>query len=76
VSGSWIDDRLWAAAGQDFNPDSGIYKFWRSLRAEGISLGVPLTPEIETPVGVQQGFSSGQVVVWTPDGGASLAEDP
>jgi uncharacterized protein with LGFP repeats len=73
MSGSWIDDRLWGAAGQNFNPESAIYRYWRELRADGTALGVPLTPEVETPVGVQQGFSSGHVIVWTPD--ASLADD-
>ncbi len=76
MAGSWIDDRLWAAAGQDFNPDSAIYKFWRQMRADGTALGLPMTPEIDTPVGVQQGFSSGQVVVWTAETGAMLADDP
>jgi len=76
MAGSWIDDRLWAVAGQDFNPDSAIYKFWREQRAGGANLGLPVTPEIETPVGVQQGFSSGLVVVWNADNGASLASDP
>jgi uncharacterized protein with LGFP repeats len=76
MAGSWIDDRLWAAAGQDFNPDSAIYKQWRQLRSEGVALGVPITPEIDTPVGVQQGFSGGYVIVWTAESGATLANDP
>ena len=76
MAGSWIDDRLWAVAGQEFNPDSAIYKFWRLMRTNGTPLGVPLTPEIDTPVGVQQGFSSGQVVVWTAESGPALADEP
>lgn len=75
MAGSWIDDRAWAATGQDFNPDSAIYKFWRQLRADGESVGLPVTPEIDTPVGVQQAFSSGLVIGWTPGEGAYLADD-
>ena len=76
MSGSWIDDRVWAASGQPLNTDAAIYQYWRQLRAEGIYLGLPVTPEIETPVGVQQGFSSGRVIVWSAQDGVSLADDP
>jgi uncharacterized protein with LGFP repeats len=75
MAGSWIDDRLWAVEGAEFNPDGAIYKLWRKLRSEGTYLGIPLTPEIETPVGVQQGFSSGMVLGWSTEQGAYVASD-
>lgn len=77
MSGSYIDHAVWSSAGQDFNPDSAIYKYWRSLRQADPSqfIGVPITPEIQTEVGVQQGFSSGAVINWSPDTGAELANE-
>jgi uncharacterized protein with LGFP repeats len=77
VTDSYIDDRIWAVQiGEGlFNPDGAIYKYWRSLRDEADPpqyLGVPVTPEIETEVGVQQAFASGAVITWNPDTGASL----
>lgn len=76
MPGSWLDDRIWSAATMnDFNPDSAIYKFWRELRNSGIYLGAPVTPEITTPVGTQQGFASGAVINWSPDEGATLAAE-
>jgi uncharacterized protein with LGFP repeats len=75
MSGSWIDDQVWAASGQPCNTESAIYKYWRELRTEGVYLGLPVTPEIETPVGTQQGFSAGRVIVWNAADGASLADD-
>jgi len=75
--GSYIDDVVWASAIGDgnFNPDGAIYKYWRSLRQADPPqyLGVPVTPEIQTDVGVQQGFSSGAVISWNADTGAELA---
>lgn len=75
--GSYIDDRLWATVigESQFNPDGAIYKYWRSLRQADPAqyLGVPVTPEIQTEVGVQQGFSSGAVISWNADTGAELA---
>lgn len=77
MTGSYIDDVLWAAAigNGNFNPDSAIYKYWRSLRQADPPqyLGVPVTPEIQTEVGTQQGFSSGAVINWNQDTGAELA---
>ena len=75
--GSYIDDQLWGTVigpGQ-FNADSGIYRYWRSLRQADPPqyLGVPVTPEIQTEVGVQQGFASGAVINWSPETGAELA---
>jgi hypothetical protein len=79
MSGSWIDDVLWRAVITDLplNPDGAIYKYWRSLRQADPPqyIGVPVTPEIETPVGVQQGFSSGAVINWNSDTGAELANE-
>lgn len=75
MAGSWIDDQVWAVAGIPYNGDSAIAKFWRQLRADGVYLGLPVTPEIDTPIGKQQGFSSGRVVNWNETDGASLADD-
>jgi len=79
VSGSYIDDRLWATViGEGhFNPDGAVYRYWRALKSADPPqyLGVPVTTEIETPVGVQQGFASGAVINWSPDSGAELAND-
>lgn len=76
MPGSWIDDQSWAAVEQTFNPDGAIFKYWRQLRSDGVYLGLPVTPEIDTPEGVQQAFSSGRVIGWTAEGGAYLADDP
>jgi hypothetical protein len=77
MTGSYIDDVLWATViGPDhFNPDGAIYKYWRGLRQADPPqyLGVPVTLEIETEVGVQQGFSSGAIISWSPETGAELA---
>ena len=79
MTGSYIDDRLWHAILPDLvlNPDAGIYRYWRSLRMADPPqyLGCPVTPEIETEVGVQQGFSSGAVINWSAETGAELAND-
>lgn len=75
--GSYIDDQIWGnpQTGVDFNPDTAIYKYWRELRAADPPqfIGIPVTPEIQTEVGIQQGFSSGAVINWSPDTGAELA---
>lgn len=76
MAGSWIDDQVWSAASIPWNPDSAIGKLWRQLRSEGKPIGLPVTGEIETPVGVQQGFSSGIVLGWNADDGAYVASDP
>jgi len=77
ANGSYIDDRIWVAILPDlaFNPDAAIYKFWRELRNDPATPnpGPPITPEVETPVGIQQGFSSGIVIGWNPDEGAYIA---
>ena len=76
MAGSWIDDRIWSAVVMlEFNDDSAIYKYWRELRNAGIYLGAPITAEIDTPVGRQQQFASGAVINWTPEDGASLANE-
>ena len=74
MPGSYIDHEVWAVSNIDFNPDGAIYKYWRELRSNGQYLGIPVTPEIETPVGVQQAFSSGMVIGWSPDEGAYLVD--
>lgn len=76
--GSWIDDRLWRAVIPDlpFNPDAAIYRYWRALKQADPPqyLGCPVTPEIETEAGIQQGFSSGAVINWSAETGAELAD--
>lgn len=78
MAGSYIDHALWSSAVPDlpFNPDSAIYKYWRALKQADPPqyIGVPVTPEIETEVGVQQGFSSGAVISWSAENGAELAD--
>lgn len=76
MAGSWIDDQAWAATGITYNPDSAVGRYWRQLRSEGRAIGLPVTPEIETPIGIQQAFSSGEVILWNAADGASLASDP
>ena len=76
MSGSWIDDQAWGATDIPWNPDSAIGKLWRQLRSEGKLIGLPVTGEIETPVGIQQAFSSGVVLGWNADDGAYIASDP
>lgn len=75
--GSYIDDQVWRAILPElgFNPDAAIYQFWRQLRNDPSqpNPGPPVTPEIDTPVGVQQGFSSGLVIGWNADAGAYIA---
>jgi hypothetical protein len=66
-----VDDALrdlWQAADADvpFNPNLGIYKYWRDHREE---LGSPVGPERSAPGGVVfQAFASGKIVKWTPGG--------
>jgi uncharacterized protein with LGFP repeats len=79
MTGSYIDEQLWATvigAGH-FNYDGAIYKYWRALKSADPPqyLGVPVTPEIDTEVGTQQGFSSGAVINWSPENGAELANE-
>ena len=76
MAGSYIDEAVWQAAQPTpFNPEAAIYQYWCELRRSGQYLGAPVTPEIETPAGVQQGFASGAVIGWNPDDGAYLASD-
>lgn len=75
VTGSWIDDQAWGATGIPCNTDSAIFQLWRQLRSEGKPIGLPVTGEIETPVGVQQAFSSGVVLSYSEENGAEVASD-
>jgi uncharacterized protein with LGFP repeats len=76
MPGSYIDHLVWEAGeAGEFNLDSAIYRYWRELRMQGKLLGLPITDEINTEVGVQQGFSSGAVIGWDPEQGAYLASD-
>ena len=77
MPGSYIDDVLWRSILPDvgFDPDAAIYKLWRELRdGESVNLGPPVTPEIQTEAGVQQGFSSGVVLGWNAEDGAYIAD--
>jgi hypothetical protein len=75
--GSYIDDQLWKAIIPDlpFNDQAAIYRFWRELRNDPATMnpGLPVTPEIETEAGVQQGFSGGVVIGWNATDGAYVA---
>ncbi len=77
MTGSYIDQELWTSVIEDlsFNPEAAIYRYWRALKSADPPqyIGVPVTPEIETEVGVQQGFSSGAVISWSSETGAELA---
>lgn len=77
AQGSYIDDRIWTAVIPDleFDFDSPIYTFWRELRNDPATPnpGPPITPEIDTPVGRQQGFSSGMVIGFNDQDGAYIA---
>jgi len=75
MTGSWIDDRAWDATGIPCNTDSPIFQLWRQLRSEGKPIGLPVTGEIETPVGLQMAFSSGVVLGWSEEEGAYVASD-
>jgi hypothetical protein len=75
MTGSWIDDQAWNVTGIPCNTDSAIFKLWRQLRSEGKPIGLPVTGEIETPVGVQQAFTSGVVLGWNAEDGAYIASD-
>ena len=77
MSGSMIDHVIWGEYWTD--TDSGIYRYWRALRAADPPeyLGPPIGPETEVAEGVkQQPFASGAVVQWSAEGGAELASDP
>lgn len=80
MTGSFIDHEIWnSIIDLDLNPDAGIYRYWRSLRAADppLYLGAPTTSEIDVGNGhIQQGFASGAVIDWSPDEGAQLANDP
>jgi hypothetical protein len=75
--GSYIDDVIWQSIvpGLPLNDQAAIYQLWRQLRNDQAqpNPGPPLGPEIETPVGVQQAFSSGIVLGWNAEDGAYIA---
>lgn len=77
MSGSMIDHEIWGSYWTSV--DSGIYRYWRSLKSADPPqyLGPPIGFEVDVGNGtVQQAFASGAVIEWSPDGGASLANDP
>lgn len=66
---------VWSAVvdGLTFNPEAAIPQLWAQLRAAGTFLGPPISGELERDGGgVEQSFSSGAVIAWTPDNGAWL----
>ena len=77
MSGSMIDHVVWGQFWTD--TDNGIYRYWRSLKSADPPqyLGEPISDEIEVGPGVvQRAFTSGAVIEWSADHGASLANDP
>jgi hypothetical protein len=72
-----IDHVIW---GEYWGGDqTGIYRYWRSLKAADPPqyLGPPISAETEVGENtVQQAFASGAVIQWSPEGGAELANDP
>lgn len=63
-----VEAQVWQSVvpGLAFDPTHAIPKKWRELKAAGQPIGVPVTDEILlTGVQVAQGFTSGNVLVWT-----------
>jgi len=49
-----------------FNPSAAIYKYWLSLKAQGIFIGVPIGNEMTLDDGsTVQAYTSGAVLRWT-----------
>jgi hypothetical protein len=77
MSGSMIDHVIWGEFWD--GPDNGIYHYWRALKYTDPPqyLGPPISGEIDLGDGrKQRAFASGAVIEWSPEGGASLANDP
>ena len=58
-----------------FNPETAIAQKWLELKSYGTYIGVPVSGEIDDPDtgGVQMAFSSGAVIKWDVQNGASVA---
>ena len=58
-----------------FNPDTAIASKWLELKVRyGTFIGVPVSGELDDPDtgGVQMAFSSGAVIKWDVNNGATL----
>jgi len=71
------DQAAWNSVvdGLVFNPDTAVCQKWLELKSYGTYIGVPVSGEIPDPEtgGVQMAFSSGAVIKWDADNGASIA---
>lgn len=66
---------VWSSVvdGLIFNPSSAIPSLWLEQKNAGLYLGAPITDEMARDGGgVEQAFTSGAVIVWTPEAGAWL----
>jgi uncharacterized protein with LGFP repeats len=66
---------VWSSVldGLIFNPEAAIPQLWVEHKNNGLYLGAPITGEMPRDGGgVEQAFTSGAVIAWTPDGGAWL----
>ena len=67
----------WSAVVQGlvFNPDTAIAKFWLDQKAAGNPIGLPASDELDDPDtgGKQMAFTSGQIIKWDANNGATLA---
>ena len=67
----------WSAVVQGlvFNPDTAICQKWLEEKSSGNPIGVPASDELDDPDtgGKQMAFTSGIVIKWDQNNGASLA---
>jgi len=61
-------------SGLIFNPDTAMAQKWLELKHLGTYIGVPVSDEMDDPDtgGKQMAFSSGAVIKWDPNNGATL----
>jgi hypothetical protein len=57
-----------------FNPGTAIAQKWLELKSYGTFIGVPVSDELPDPDtgGVQMAFSSGAIISWDADSGATV----
>ena len=57
-----------------FNPETATCAKWLELKSYGTFIGVPVSDEIPDPDtgGVQMAFSSGAIISWDADSGATV----
>jgi len=70
------DQAAWSSVVQGlvFNPETAICAKWLELKGQGTYIGVPVSGELQEDDGTtRMAFSSGCVIVWTPNVGTSLA---